>query len=189
MPSESGAGSAVDLPSLDGPGRRWLHDKYERLAADEGELSANRTSFFAAIETVLLTAFVLGVDGFLSSHLLLLAAVSFMAVLGILISVVWAVLLRRTTDALQMWRESARHLETVAPPLEGDLRVPIPLRSGERLELNLLRPYSAHAQRFAKDKGISWMDRVTPEALTEVLPASFLVMWVGILVAAWVLLA
>ena len=34
---------------------RWLHDKYERLASEEGQLTASRTSYFAAIGTVLVT--------------------------------------------------------------------------------------------------------------------------------------
>ena len=179
---------AAQLATLTEDERRWLHDKYERLAAEESTLAANRTSYFAAIGTVLLTALVVAVNDFLNVHELLLAVVTFMAVLGLMISFVWSVLLHRTTDAQSMWRESARSLERLAPPLPGQLLVPITLRSGDKLQLDLLRPYTAHAERFSKDKGISWMDRVTPETLTEVLPTSFLVVWAGVLVVAWVYL-
>lgn len=171
--------------AFDPADRKWLHDKYERLAANEGSLSATRTSYFAAIGTVLLTAFIVAVDDFLSHPHLLIAIITFLSALGIAISFIWAVLLHRTTDAQSMWRESARYLEEMDPPLEGEVRVGITLRSGEKLELNLLRPFVAHARRFSKDKGVSWMDRVTPETLTEILPVSFIILWVGILVVAW----
>lgn len=177
--------AATDPGDLDVPARRWLHDKYERLAAEEGQLSASRTAYFAAIATVLITALVVSVNYFLSNHLLLGLVVSFLSALGILISFVWLVLLHRTADAQQLWRQCAEHLERLAPPVPGALEVPVRLRSGRPLDIDLLRPYSAHALRFSPDRRISWMDRVRPELLTEILPGSFLVVWVVVLAVVW----
>lgn len=182
------SGLVTGAPVLSDEERRWLHDKYERLATEEGALAANRTSYFAAIGTVLLTAMVVAVNDFEANKQLLLLFVTFMSVLGILISFVWTVLLHRTTDAQNMWREAARFLESTAPPIAGTLSAPITLRSGEKLQLNLLTPYTAHGRRFSKDKGISWMDRVTPESLVEVLPTSFILLWAGVLLVGWIYL-
>ena len=172
--------------SLSDPGvRRWLHDKYERLAAEEGELAASRTSYFAAIGTVLITGLVVALNYFLSQPRILDLVATFLAGLGILISFVWAVLLHRTLDAQALWREAAERLEGLAPPIEGELPAVVTLRSGAKLEIDLLRPFQSHARRFSADKAISWMDRLRPGALTEVLPLSFLGIWVGVLVAVW----
>lgn len=189
MAANDDPGGRTAAQALNDADRRWLHDKYERLAGEESTLSTNRTSYFAAIGTVLVTALVVAVNDFLPDSRLLLTFVSFLSVLGILISLIWTILLHRTTDARNMWQEAARHLERVAPPLPGQLLEGITLRSGDRLELDLLRPYTAHAQRFSKEKGVSWMDRVTPDTLVEVLPLSFIVLWVGVLVVGWFALA
>jgi hypothetical protein len=165
--------------------RRWLHDKYERLAAEEGSLSASRTSYYAAIGTVILTGLIIALDDFGGQPALLTIVVSFLAGLGLLISSVWTVLLHRTTDAQNLWREAARFLEECAPPVEGTLSAPITLRSGEKLQIDLLQPYHAHQTRFSDDKRLSWMDRVDPSALTETLPLAFLVLWATVLVGAW----
>jgi len=167
--------------------RRWLHDKYERLAAEEGQLAASRTSYYAAIGTVLITGFVVVLNYFLNDHLLLDAVVSFLAALGILISLVWAILLHRTLDAQRLWRESARQLERDVPPVEGSLPGTVLLRSGASLPYDLLRPYTAHAKRFARDSSVSWMDRLNPDTLSEVLPVTFLVLWILILGGIWLL--
>jgi hypothetical protein len=109
-----------------------------------------------------------------------------LASLGILISIVWAVLLHRTDDAQNLWREAARRLEQAEPPVEGEWIVPITLRSGATLEVNLLRPFEAHAQRFARAKAVSWLDRVNPSSLTELLPLTFLGLWSAVFAIAWV---
>ena len=75
---------------------RWLHDKYEPLAAEEGQLTASRTSYFAAIGTVLVTGLVVAIADLLSQPWVLAAVVTFLAALGLLISAVWAVRLHRT---------------------------------------------------------------------------------------------
>jgi hypothetical protein len=167
--------------------RRWLHDKYERLAAEEGQLAASRTSYFAAIGTVLITAFVVVLNYFLNQHFLLDTVVSFLAALGILISLVWAILLHRTVDAQRLWRDAARQLERDAPPVDGSLPGTASLRSGAVLQIDLLKPYTAHAKRFGRDSAISWMDRLSPDTLTEVLPVTFLVIWALILGGIWLL--
>ncbi len=165
---------------------RWLHDKYERLAAEEGQLSGSRTSYYAAIGTVLLTGLLIAIADLLAQPLLLVVVISFLAVLGIMISLVWAVLLHRTTDAQNMWREAARWLELHHPPLVPQIPAPVTLRSGSTIPVDLARPYSSHALRFADTQGVSWMDRVNPAALTELLPQTFIALWCAVLVADWV---
>jgi hypothetical protein len=166
--------------------RRWLHDKYERLAAEEGQLSSVRTSYYAAIGTVLITGLVVVIADLMSQPSLLAVVVTFLATLGILISIVWAVLLHRTNDAQNLWREAALRLEQSEPPIDGAWTVPITLRSGASLDLNLLRPFEAHAERFSRRRSISWMDRVDPSALTEVLPLTFFALWVAVFSIVWV---
>ena len=57
-PPEGIPESVASAPTLTYDDRRWLHDKYERLAAEEGQLSSVRTSYYAAIGTVLITGLV-----------------------------------------------------------------------------------------------------------------------------------
>jgi hypothetical protein len=166
--------------------RRWLHDKYERLAEEEGNLAASRTSYFAAIASVLVTGLVVATADLLSVPLLLVLFSTFFALFGILIALVWAVLLHRTTDAQNLWRESARRLEMLAPPIDTSLLAPVSLRSGATLPIDLTRPYEAHAERFGPDHRISWQDRVTPSALTEVMPIALLAFWATAGVVVWV---
>ncbi|MCI4331523.1 MAG: hypothetical protein L3K19_06720 [Thermoplasmata archaeon] len=172
-------------PSLTPEARRWLHDKYERLAAEEGQLSSTRTTYYAAIGTVLITGLIIVLADFVNQPLVLPAFINFLAALGILISSVWAVLLHRTNDAQGLWREAAIRLEESTPPLEGEWKVPITLRSGFSIDVDLLRPYLAHQTRFSPRKGLSWMDRVNPSPLTEILPMTFLAIWGAVLVASW----
>ncbi len=175
-------GENVANPPLSLADRRWLHDKLERLAAEEGQLATDRTTYYAAIGTVLITGLLVVLADLLNEPTLLAVAVTFLAGLGILISLVWAVLLHRTNDAQNLWREAARSLERDNPPLEGVWNAPVTLRSGESLNLNLLRPYLAHEARFADSRAISWMDRVDPASLTEVLPFTFTGIWSVVLV-------
>jgi hypothetical protein len=172
-------------PPLSPEDRRWLHDKYERLAAEEGNLATGRTTYYAAIGTVLITGLLVVAADLLSQPLLLVASVSFLAGLGVLISFVWAVLLHRTNDAQNLWREAARQLERHTAPVEGVWQAPVTLRSGETLNVDLLRPYLAHDARFARSRQISWMDRVNPSGLTEILPVTFLGVWLAILAIVW----
>jgi hypothetical protein len=165
--------------------RRWLHDKFERLAAEEAQLAAGRTSYFAAIGTVLITAIVVAVADLSGNPLELTLFITFLSAIGVLITFVWAVLLHRTNDAQTLWRESNLRLEQLAPPIVGAVPVPITLRSGSTLSVNLLRPYETHLSRFARERAISWMDRVNPERLTEILPVTFLIIWSAALVVAW----
>jgi hypothetical protein len=164
---------------------RWLHDKFERLAAEEVQLAASRTAYFAAIGTILITGAIVATADLLADSVLLAGVVTFIAALGLLVSFVWVVLLHRTNDAQTMWRESALRLEEMRPPIAGVLRAPITLRSGESLELDLLRPYLAHRERFNPANRISWLDRVNPERLTESLPITFFGVWFGTLVVVW----
>jgi hypothetical protein len=165
--------------------RRWLHDKYERLAAEEGQLSGSRTSYYAAIGTVLITGLLVAVADLLGVPVILAIVVTLLASLGIMISVVWAVLLHRTNDAQALWREAALRIEQQIPPIPGEFRAPITLRSGDTLPLDLLRPFQAHDERFSTSNPISWMDRVNPGRLTEILPITFLGLWSGVLIVVW----
>jgi hypothetical protein len=165
---------------------RWLHDKFERLAAEEVTLAGGRTSYFAAIGTVLITAAIVAIANLQPEPWLLAAIISFLAGLGMMISFVWVVLLHRTNDAQNMWRECALWLERMNPPVAGDLRIPVTLRSGEKLSLNLLRPYGAHHERFSTENPISWLDRVNPDRMTETLPLTFLGIWSTTAVLVWV---
>jgi FtsH-binding integral membrane protein len=116
---------------------------------------------------------------------ILLIVATFLAALGILISTVWAVLLHRTNDAQRLWREAALRLELGAAPIEGEFRAPITLRSGDQVPIDLSRPFLAHAERFSNAKQISWMDRVDPSSLTEILPMTFFGIWTAVLVLVW----
>lgn len=184
-PAPLSPADSLPASALSAEDRRWLHDKFERLAAEESQLAAGRTSYFAAIGTVLITAIVVAVADLSGNRLELTLFVSFLAVLGILITFVWAVLLHRTNDAQSLWRESNLRLERLFPPIEGSVPIPITLRSGSSLSVNLLRPYETHAARFSESRAVSWMDRVNPERLTEILPVTFLVVWSAALVVVW----
>jgi hypothetical protein len=135
---------------------------------------------------VLITGLVLSIADLLGEPLVLASVVTFLAALGIMISMVWMVLLHRTNDAQNLWREAARRLEQGIPPLEGEYRAPITLRSGDIVQLDLFRPFQMHDERFSSANPISWMDRVNPSALTEILPKTFLGLWSGALVLIWV---
>src|SRR5580693_4309343 len=99
---------------------KWLHDKFERLSAEEAQLASARTTYYAAIGTVLITGLVVALADLINEPHVLIVVVTFLAALGILISFVWAVLLHRTNDAQNLWREAASQLELDKPPLEGD---------------------------------------------------------------------
>jgi hypothetical protein len=173
-------------PSAIGPDdRRWLHDKYERLAAEEASLSAGRTSYYAAIGTVLITGLLVAAADLQDEPFILTVIVTLLSLLGILISSVWAVLLHRTDDAQNLWREAELRLEEGLPPLEGEFLAPITLRSGRTVSADLLRPFHTHEVRFSAKNHISWMDQVNPSRLTEILPITFLVLWSGALVVIW----
>jgi hypothetical protein len=155
------------------------------LAAEEGSLAAGRTSYFAAIGTVLITAIIVAVADLSANPLELTLFITFLAVLGVLITFVWAVLLHRTNDAQSLWRESNLRLEEMAPPIEGSIPISVTLRSGSQITVNLVRPYATHTARFSQARAVSWMDRLNPERLTEILPVCFLVVWSGALVIVW----
>jgi hypothetical protein len=184
-PSATSAPETPPDTSLSFADRKWLHDKYERLAAEEGQLSTGRTTYYAAIGTVLITGILVVLADLVNEPDLVVVAVTFLAGLGILISLVWAVLLHRTNDAQNMWREAARGLEEKYPPVGGTWNVPITLRSGDMMNVNLAHPFLAHEARFAPSKQITWMDRVNPSGLTELLPLTFLVIWGAVLVIVW----
>ena len=85
-----------------------------------------------------------------------------------------------------MWRESARWLEDNQPPITGVLPAPVTLRSGDTIPVDIARPFHSHALRFANTNGVSWMDRLDPGMLTEILPQTFLGIWCIVLILDWV---
>jgi hypothetical protein len=173
------------LASLDPEQRRWLHDKYERLSAEESQLSASRTAYFAAIGTVLLTGLVVLIADLLGEPLLFAIAATLLASLGILTSSIWTVLLHRTNDAQAMWREAALHLEMIAPPVAISVPSQVTLRSRATVPVDLGGPYRMHAIRFAPSSQLSWLDRFNPNRLMEVMPVTLLLIWDAVLVIVW----
>lgn len=178
----------LDPSTLSPEERRWLHDKYERMAAEEGQLSGGRTSYFAAIGSILVTGFLYVVVNLLTHRLLQAILVTFLGVVGVIISLVWAVLLRRTNSAQRLWRNSALQLEAGVPPIEPTLPATVPIRGHRELSIDLARPYQSHDRRFALGSQISWFDRRDPDRLTEILPYAFLVIWTLIIIVIWIAL-
>ena len=166
--------------------RRWLHDKYERLSAEEGQLAGTRTSFFSAIASVLFTGMLVLLVNLLDRPMLFAEMETLLAIFGILISVVWALLLHRTADAQELWRESARRLETLAPPIGAPLPAPIPVTATESVSIDLTRPFLAHQERFSPTHRLSWFDRYNPIRLSEALPIALVVLWCGAMAAGWI---
>ncbi len=172
-------------PMLPVEDRRWLHDKYERLAAEEGNLAATRTSYFAAIAAVLVTGLVVATSDLIGTPVLLVLFATFFAGFGALIAVVWSVLFHRTTDAQNLWREAALRLEELDPPIEATLVAPVTLRSGRAISVDLARPFHVHAERFDPKNHISVLDRVSPSRLSEVMPLALLGIWAATIVLVW----
>ncbi|MGA8275671.1 MAG: hypothetical protein WB789_09275 [Thermoplasmata archaeon] len=170
---------------LDPAQRRWLHDKYERLSAEESQLSASRTAYFATIGAVLLTGFVVLIADLLGQPIIFAIAATLLASLGILTSTVWAILLHRTNDAQAMWREAALHLEQLAPPVPTPVPSSVTLRSSATLPVDLSAPYTMHLVRFSPTNHISWLDRFNPSRLMEVMPITLLVIWAAVLILVW----
>jgi len=165
--------------------RRWLHDKYQELANEEGQLAGTRTSYFATIAAVLFTALVALAADLLSVPVVFVLLSTLLASFGILLGTVWVVLLHRTTDAQNMWREAARYLEAAAPPVDAAVPARITLRSGATIGVDLARPFQAHQARFSKENPISLLDRVNPSGLTEILPMCLIGIWTVTLVVIW----
>jgi len=166
--------------------RRWLHDKYQGLANEEGQLSGTRTTYFATIAAVLFTSLIALAANLLSTPAVFVLLASLLSGFGILLGAVWAVLIHRTNDARNMWREAARHLEEIAPPIEGRIPAPITLRSGDTVEVDLTRPFLAHEERFSPANPISLLDRVNPSRMTEILPLTLIGVWAVTAAVVWV---
>jgi hypothetical protein len=168
-------------PSLTGDERRWLHDKYERLASDEASLSDSRTSYFAAIASGLVAAFVVLVVNELTRPLLLVVMTLLLAAFGILLASIWTIVLRRTVAAQTLWRESALLLERDAPPILPIIPATVTLRPGETIQIDLSRPYLSHETRFTDAPGLSWIDRVRPSELSANVPAFLILLWITVI--------
>lgn len=155
----------------------------------EGNLLAGRTSYFATICAVLITGLVFALVNLLGEPVLLTVSVVFLAAIGIVLSLVWEILVHRTTGAQRLWREAALRLEEQAPPLEGTLRGTVGARGARSVEVDLLRPYHAHLSRFGHGPEASWAERINPATVSEVLPISFVAIWTVVLLVMLVWLA
>lgn len=164
---------------------RWLHDKYERLAAEETHLVDSRTSYFAAITAALVAGFVLLVINVLRIPPVFVAAASFLATLGALVSAVWAIVLHRTSAAQRLWRTAARELETGLLFPGRALPATLQVHPGLRIRVDLTRPYAVHAERFSSQHRLRWIDRVEPSALSSDLPVLLVGTWLCVLVGVW----
>lgn len=166
--------------------RRWLHDKYEHLAAEEGQLASARTSSFATIAAVQFTGFIVLVTNLLPHPVLFAGVTTLLGGFGILIAIIWALLLHRTYDAQELWRSAARQLEALAPPIGATDPAAVDLRSGHDLPIDLTRPFLAHSERFSPARAIPWVDRFNPYRLSEVMPVALIALWTGTILVTWV---
>ncbi len=180
------AGSLIPASATSDEERRWLHDKYERLASDEASLADSRTGFFAAIASGLVAAFVVLVVNELSRPLLLVVMTVLLAAFGILLASIWTIVLRRTVAAQTLWREAALLLERDAPPIPSSVPATVTLRPGETIQIDLTRPYIAHEIRFSSAPGLAWSDRVRPAELSSNVPAFLIGLWLAALVGTLV---
>lgn len=180
-----GAARVGEGPGLDDGERRWLHDKYERLASEEASLADSRTSYFAAIASALVAAFVVLVVNVRGYPLLLTTMTTFLAGFGILISSVWTVVLHRTTAAQTLWREAALRLEADAPPITTPLPASVSISGGGSIPIDLTRPYQAHYRRFVDGPGLRWVDRVNPSGVSANVPLVLVVLWSILIVGTW----
>ena len=172
-------------PAIASDERRWLHDKYERLAAEEATLADSRTSYFAAIASALVAAFVVLVVNELTHAMLLVTLSTLLAAFGILISVVWTLVLHRTGDAQYVWREAALLLESTAPPIAASLPATLETRHGDTIQVDLTQPYHVHAIRFSDSNRVAWIDRVNPSTISANVPLLLVGLWTIVLIGAW----
>ncbi len=179
---------AAEAPSrLTGEERRWLHDKYQRLAEHEAQLADYRTSYFAAIVAALVAAQVLLVINLLHEPGVFSTVSTLLALFGLLICGVWGLVLHRTTSAMDLWRTAAAELEKVAPPVAGPLEARLAPRPGApELVLDLARPYAAHARRFAPGTGLPWADSIRPTELWGDIPVLIAGAWVVVIAVVWI---
>ncbi len=180
MPSDTVSSPASVTPEE----RRWLHDKYERLAGEEAQLADSRTGYFAAIASALVAALVLLVINELKAPTVFVTMATLLAGFGFLISAVWTVVLHRTTAAQLLWREAALALENDAPPIAGPIPATLALPEGRSVRVDLTRPYRAHLARFS-EPGLPWIDRVKPSELSAEVPLILAILWGLVLAGTW----
>ncbi|MCI4360788.1 MAG: hypothetical protein L3J91_03720 [Thermoplasmata archaeon] len=172
-------------PPLASDERRWLHDKYERLANEEASLADSRTSYFAAIASALVAALVVLVINELGRPTIMVTMTTFLAAFGILISTVWTVVLHRTADAQALWRDAAILVERTTPPIATAARAQIPVHGKVAIDVDLTRPYQVHQIRFATGKDVPWIDRLNPSAVSANVPLTMVGLWCLVLVGIW----
>jgi len=178
------AGATLPAP-LANDERRWLHDKYERLAAEEATLADSRTSYFAAIASALVAALVVLVVNELARPEVFVTLATLLASFGILISAVWTVVLHRTGDAQYLWRQAALLLEEAAPPISTPLPTPLQTRHVGTIQVDLTKPYHVHEVRFADNRDVAWIDRVNPSTVSANVPLMLVVLWCLVLLGSW----
>ncbi len=166
--------------------RRWLHDKYEKLAEHEAQLADYRSSYFAVLNTALIAGLVLIVINLLRNPPLFLAGASMLGLFGAGMSGIWALVLHRTIAAQNLWRDAALALETDFPPLESPLVTQVPGgQPGTSISIDLTRPYHAHRLRFSREHGATFFDAIQPGHVWSGIPLVFCVGWLTVMVAVW----
>lgn len=166
--------------------RRWLHDKYQRLAEHEAQLADYRTSYFGAILAALVAAQALIVINLRGAPNELVTSSTILDASGIAISAVWALVLHRTYAAQALWREALIQLEVHASPLPGRLDAVVSIRGGPAtIAVDLARPYHTHRDRFSARPNVPWLDRVRPLELTSDIPLILVGIWAVTLAIVW----
>lgn len=183
MQRDPPAGGDADVPLEE---RRWLHDKYQSLAEYEARLADYRTSYFAVLNTALVAGMVLVVINLLRNPPVFAATATLLGLLGIGMSLLWAIVLHRTIAAQNLWRDAAMSLESDFPPVGRRLPSTVPGgRGSERIPVDLSRPYHTHRARFSRGPGAGYFDTVQPAELWSSVPVLFAVAWGAGLAVVW----
>ena len=125
MPSNAGSppatrgGRAYEPPGITKEEYMWVEELYSSLQFHEDELIYQRTAFFVTALSVLAGAFSLVYVSQNPSSVSKGQAGAVLALMGIVLSVTWALVLRRTIDALELWRARVLDFEEIAPQLFG----------------------------------------------------------------------
>jgi hypothetical protein len=179
----------MEPPSGDTPSaeeRRWLHDKYQRLSEHEAQLADYRSSYFAVLNTALVAGLALLLVNLYRSPPLFVAGATLLAGFGLVVTMIWSLLLRRTTAALELWREAVLELERVAPPILVHIPTQLTLESTARtFAVDLARPYDTHRRRFQPENAVSRADMIRPSELWSDVPVILAGVWATVLFGVW----
>lgn len=165
--------------------RKWLHDKYAALAAEESQLAGIRTSYSITIGAVLVTGLVIAVAGLTDHPSFLVTMVSLLAGFGLFQAMIWSLLLRHTLEAQGVWRDAAFQLEAIAPPIATSVPGQTTLPGGTAKAVDLTRPYAMHRIQFSPRAGSPPLTRLQASSLMLAMPTALVVLWLSVLLAVW----